>query len=69
MISTSKRILYRFLIYKLESQHGLDLSALNLGLREDMDQLDFTLYLDLLNIPSRSVMSVRFNNNSLDRKF
>ena len=34
-----------------------------------MTQIDFTLYLGLFDIPSRSVISVKVNNNKLDRWF
>jgi hypothetical protein len=46
----------------------LDLSKLGLGLLVDEDQLDFNAYLDIFNIPSRSVLSVDFTGNRLECK-
>jgi hypothetical protein len=46
----------------------LDLSKLDLGLLVDKDQLEFNAYLDILNIPSRSVLSVNLTSNRLECK-
>lgn len=70
LLSSSKRILYRFLnfAFGVKKKHPLDLSKLDLGIFGDLDQLNLAHYLEIFKLSNDSVTSLNLSRNKLECK-